>query len=110
MADEYEKAFGLHVRSLRRTRGLTQDELAKRAGVSVDTVRRLEAGSFSPSLKSMRKVAYGLALPLSTLLQSFELADTDSELVEAIRSLSPRSRLIALRLCATLLELERAGL
>lgn len=111
MADvtEYERAFGRHVRSLRKARGWTQDELAKRSTLSPDTIRRIEAGSFSPSLTTLRKLCYGLDLPLSTLFETFELGDASPTLLEAIRSLSDRDRLLALRLCSAMVELRRAG-
>ncbi|HLT36771.1 MAG TPA: helix-turn-helix transcriptional regulator, partial [Enhygromyxa sp.] len=59
--------FGRHVRSLRRARGMTQEVLAQRSGLSADTIRRLEHGSFSPSLETLRKLCHGLDLMLSTL-------------------------------------------
>ncbi|NVB37496.1 helix-turn-helix transcriptional regulator [Pseudenhygromyxa sp. WMMC2535] len=67
--------FGRHVRSLRRARGMTQEALAERSGLSADTIRRLEHGSFSPSLDTLRKLCSGLDLMLSTLFESFELGD-----------------------------------
>jgi transcriptional regulator with XRE-family HTH domain len=38
--------FGEHVRLLREARGLTQDALAQRSGLSADTIRRIEHDSF----------------------------------------------------------------
>lgn len=67
--------FGEHIRSLRRARGLTQEAVAERSGLSVDTVRRLEAGTFSPSLDTLRKLCAGLDLMLSTLFESYELGE-----------------------------------
>jgi DNA-binding XRE family transcriptional regulator len=67
------KLFGQHVRGLRRSRGLTQEVLAETAGLAADTIRRLEHGTFSPSLWTLRRVCYGLDLQLSTLFTSFEL-------------------------------------
>jgi transcriptional regulator with XRE-family HTH domain len=67
------RGFGRHVRTLRKARGLTQDALAERCGLSTDTIRRLEQGSFSPSLNTLRKLAGGLDLLLSTLFEGYEL-------------------------------------
>jgi transcriptional regulator with XRE-family HTH domain len=52
---------------------MTQDVLADRCGLSADTIRRLEHGSFSPSLDTLRKLCGGLDLMLSTLFESYEL-------------------------------------
>ena len=68
-----DRRFGRHVRSLRRARGLTQEVLAARSELSPDTVRRLEHGSFSPSLDTLLKLCGGLSLALSTFFEAFEL-------------------------------------
>ena len=69
------RPFGRHVRSLRRARGMTQEVLAERSGLSADTIRRLEHGSFSPSLDTLRKLCAGLDLFLSTLFEGYELGE-----------------------------------
>lgn len=80
------RAFGKHVRSLRRARGLTQEVLAERSGLSADTIRRLEHGSFSPSLETLRKLCAGLDLRLSTLFEAFEVGTCDEtrELIDLV--------------------------
>ncbi len=67
--------FGWHVRSLRRARGLTQEVLAERCSLSVDTIRRLEGGSFSPSLRTLVKLTSGLKLSLRSFFFGYELGD-----------------------------------
>ena len=59
MADPAPQPFGGYVRRLREARGLTQEGLAERCDLSADTVRRLEHGAFSPSLRTLRKLAKG---------------------------------------------------
>jgi transcriptional regulator with XRE-family HTH domain len=67
------RQFGQHLLSLRRSRKLTQEVLADAAGLSADTIRRLEHGAFSPSLHTLRRICHGLGIQLSTLFTSFEL-------------------------------------
>jgi transcriptional regulator with XRE-family HTH domain len=69
MADAVDQDFGKKIRALRHKSGLTQDGLAKRSTLSVDAVRRIEYGSFSPSLKTIRKLASGLNISLRRLFQ-----------------------------------------
>ncbi|MFO7563910.1 MAG: helix-turn-helix transcriptional regulator [Enhygromyxa sp.] len=69
----HSKPFGKHVKSLRRARGVTQEVLAERCGLSPDTIRRLERGSFSPSLETLRKLCEGMNMRLSSLFEFFEL-------------------------------------
>ncbi len=69
MADAVDQIFGKKIRALRHKSGLTQDALAKRSTLSVDAVRRIEYGAFSPSLKTIRKLARGLNISLRRLFQ-----------------------------------------
>lgn len=71
MNGEQEK-LGRHVQSLRRARGLSEDALAQRCGLSADTITRLEAGEFSPTLETLRRLCAGLELELSELFAAYE--------------------------------------
>ena len=64
--------FGMHIRQLRRDRSLTQEQLAESSGLSVDAIRRIERGAFSPSLETLRKLCSGLRITLRTRFDSFE--------------------------------------
>jgi transcriptional regulator with XRE-family HTH domain len=68
--------FGKHVRSLRRARGITQQDVAERSGLSADTIRRLEHEEFSPSLNTLQCLVDALGIRLSTLFLGYELDDT----------------------------------
>jgi transcriptional regulator with XRE-family HTH domain len=56
--------------SLRHTRALTQDALAKAAAVPRSTVANLESGDGNPSLAVLVKVAQSLGVPIDELLAS----------------------------------------
>jgi DNA-binding XRE family transcriptional regulator len=45
----------------RQAAGLTQAQLAERAGVRVETINRLESGKHSPTLRTMNKIDQALA-------------------------------------------------
>jgi transcriptional regulator with XRE-family HTH domain len=66
------RRFGRYIRQLREERGLTQSELAARAGLAVDSVRRTERGQLSPSLRSVAKLAAGLEISLHSLFGGYE--------------------------------------
>jgi transcriptional regulator with XRE-family HTH domain len=111
------KRFGEHVRSLRRARGQTQETLAERSGLSADTIRRLEHGSFSPSLETLNKLCVGLDLRLSTLFESFEFGarDESRELADLLACRTPRELMLAARVLRALfneldaIAMERAA-
>lgn len=73
--------IGENIARLRSLSGLTQEELAERAGVSVDLIRRLEQGNRQTALiGSLYKIANGLDVPLSVLLSQqpvFSPPETD---------------------------------
>ena len=56
--------------NLRRTRGLTQDMLARDAGIPRSTIANLESGDGNPSLAVLVKVAGALGVPIDELLAS----------------------------------------
>jgi transcriptional regulator with XRE-family HTH domain len=72
MADPTPQSLGAYIRRLRKARGLTQEELAERCELATDTIRRLEHGSFSPSLRTLRKLAKGFELSVAQLFEGFE--------------------------------------
>lgn len=103
---EYAQEFGKHCRSLRRARGITQDALAQRSKLSADTIRRIEHGSFSASIDTLRKLCAGLGVAPSTLFESFELGRTDErrELFDLIANCDAATLVLVTRLVRTLLD------
>jgi transcriptional regulator with XRE-family HTH domain len=65
--------FGKHLRTLRTERGLTQEVLAERSDLSVDGIRRIERGAFSPSLDTIGRLCTGLEISIATMFSSVEL-------------------------------------
>ena len=57
--EELEKTLGQQIRNLRIIRNLAQSELAERAGVALNAVKRLESGQTSTT-KSLVKVLKAL--------------------------------------------------
>jgi transcriptional regulator with XRE-family HTH domain len=94
MTDPAPEPFGAYVKHLREAHGLTQDVLARRCGLSADTIRRLEHGSFSPSLRTIRKLAKGFELSVMQLFAGFEVDGHDEEtgdLVALVRGREPQT-------------------
>lgn len=57
------------IRELRIKIGLTQAELADRAGVRRETIVFLEQGKYNPSLQLAAKVAQILQTPIDTVFE-----------------------------------------
>jgi len=56
------------VKRLRKARGLTQQALAVKAGVSLGYLARLEIGMHDPRLSTLQKLAKALGVPVGQLL------------------------------------------
>src|SRR5215210_7177873 len=71
-----ELPFGQRIKQQRRQLDLTQEELAERVGCSVDTIRKLEAGSVRPSRHLAEILAARLDIPASECSAFISLART----------------------------------
>lgn len=80
--------LGRAIRELRARRGLSQEELGFRAGLHRNYVGAIERGEINPTFKVLLKVAEGLQIPLSELIQLWERR-ADDPLLGRIRR--PRS-------------------
>lgn len=98
--------FGEHLRTLRTERGLTQEALAERSDLSVDGIRRIERGAFSPSLDTITRLCTGLDLSLATMFSSFELGERQEadEIRDLIATRTPRESRTAWRVLKALFE------
>ena len=62
-------AFGEKVAALRVKRGLTQDQLAEKTGLSVDTIGAIEQGRRWARLTTLHKLAKGLSISTDELFK-----------------------------------------
>lgn len=65
---EPDPALGATVRSLRRSAGLRQEDLAHSAGIHFTTLRRIENGKADPTFSTMRHLAEALDITLAELV------------------------------------------
>jgi ribosome-binding protein aMBF1 (putative translation factor) len=75
VSDNMSKLFGRVVRKRREARGLSQEELAARAGIHRTYVSSIELGKVRLGLDIAKKVADGLGAALSDLLAEAESTD-----------------------------------
>jgi len=62
---------------LRLQRGLSQEELAQRAGTGQPNISRLERGTINPSLRFLRRVASALDAEVEIRFRPLEVADSE---------------------------------
>ncbi len=75
---QLREKFGLRVRSLRTARSLTQEQLAERAGISVDFLSLIERGKNAPSFENLDELADALEVSAAELF-SFEGGPIEAE-------------------------------
>ena len=73
-AEEDRRIFGARLRRLRRERNLSQEELARRSGISRGTIARIELGEQSPRYETIVALAKGLQVPVERLLVDEEIS------------------------------------
>lgn len=57
MIDNARKRFGRHVRQVRLSRMLNEQEVAERANIKLATLQKIEAGKFNTPFDVMSRVA-----------------------------------------------------
>ena len=72
--DSFIVAFGAHIRGVRQQLGLSQEEVAHRAGIHVTYLSGIERGKRNPSLKNLRRISRALDIRLAEL---FSFDDTE---------------------------------
>ena len=67
--DDVNISLGRRILALRSARGLSQDKLAEKAGMSVKHLGKIERATVNASVKCLTGIAQGLNLPLKDILE-----------------------------------------
>lgn len=67
--------IGIRLQAVRKAKGLSQRELAKRVGVTNSTISLIEQNKVSPSVSSLKKVLDGIPISLADFF-TLDLGDT----------------------------------
>ena len=68
-----KKSFAEVLREMRQEKGLSQEELADRAGLHRTYISQVERGLKSPSLRSLEQIARALGVSPSAILGRMEV-------------------------------------
>lgn len=81
--------YGSRIKETRKLRGLTQQEVADAAGMSVMTIRRYESGERTPNIESLRKIAGAMGCSVADIIppEPRIISSVSSELTEEEKSL-----------------------
>lgn len=87
------RTLGKRIRALRERRGLTQEDFARRSGISISFASLLERGERSPSYDTLVQVAAALEVPLAELFRDFSGATYDDPYFGRLLDFARKSRL-----------------
>lgn len=79
--------FGKRMRFLRRTKDLTQEQLAERAGLSLQSVGEIERGRGNPTLVNVERLSAALEVDLINLFDFGDVGLTKEQAVKELLSL-----------------------
>ncbi len=79
-----QNALGYRIRSLRKSRGLSQEKLGEQASLHNTYIGAIERGERNPSLRTLEKIAQALNIQVSDLFKfmGYE-ADSQQEMLKA---------------------------
>jgi transcriptional regulator with XRE-family HTH domain len=68
--DRYEHALAVAIKTFRKSRGLTQEELAAKAGLDRKTINRIEKGHYAPTMTNFFQISEALEVEPHELLSA----------------------------------------
>ncbi|MDR0238726.1 MAG: helix-turn-helix domain-containing protein [Deltaproteobacteria bacterium] len=105
--DEINASLGRRIFALRAAKGLSQDKLAEKAGMSVKHLGKVERGVANASIKCLAEIAEALDMPVRDMLDIEHEQDREkllAELMVAIPKLPMKELQIVYRLMKVLAE------
>lgn len=82
-------ALAQRIRAVREERGLTQQAVARAAGIATDMISRLENGHYtSPGLRTLLRIAEGMGVSLGHLLPESTGAPGEPESAQHVQLMS----------------------
>lgn len=106
--DDYQ--IGERIRTIRKRRGMTQEQLAEAANLSVPYISHLERGFKRPSLETLVRLAGALHVTADCLLSGMQPEDRDAflpDIQELLNDCSLRERRLLLEVASALKQALR---
>lgn len=88
---EFQKAFGERLRTIRKTKGMTLEKMADKAGLSVQYIGDVERGKANPTFATVEKISEALSMKMTDLLDIEEFQATIDEMRQDIMAYIQRA-------------------
>ena len=86
------RLFGEHLKKIRKSRGLTQENLAEKCGVTHQYIGLIETGRKNPGLDLLFRLSKNLDITPAQILAIPELADSTTDKLLALVSESSKKK------------------
>lgn len=80
---DHKKLLGQRIKYFRKTKKLTQEQLAELVGMEPNSISIIESGRNFPTLNSLEKIAKALDIELNILFR-YSRTQTNSEIIDNI--------------------------
>ena len=107
IANQQSVDFGTRLKTIREYNGLSQRELAKRAGVPHSSISMIEQGLNSPSINSLAKILGGIPMSIAHFF-SCDLSHLNEQIFRAA-DLNAKQRRIAEHISAQTIPLQNTA-
>ena len=87
MEESTKKLLGVRIKELRKTRGLSQEQLSEKIDIDPKHLSRIESGRSFPSLDTLEKLANALQVEIKDFFEFAHEAKNTRELKEMISNL-----------------------
>lgn len=91
-----KKLLGLRIRELRKSRNITQEQLAEMLGIGTANISYIENGKFAPSIENFEKLVEIFNVEPYELYKFSNFKSDEEMLNEIVRSLSSDTDLLKL--------------
>lgn len=109
MATDLKRNIGLRLRSIRKARGLTQEQVAEAIERTVETVSNIERGNSLPSLLTLESICRALACSMADIVMAQYPSDekriaAEAVAIDQLRKLSDDDFAVAAKTIDALME------
>ena len=91
-----KKLLGQRIKSIRKAKGITQEQLAEFVGIGTANISYIETGKFAPSIENFEKIAEALSVEPHELYNFATLKSTDTMKKELFTALESDEKLLKL--------------
>lgn len=100
---EIKELIGSHIKQLRRSRGMSQEELAEKIGIGSKYLSSIERGRENPTLDTLIRLSLGLNIDIFEMV-NYSQKKSANELRKTIKELTRRDDVEKLDLALRILK------